>query len=131
MRIVAPALIFLALSGPLAAQPTLDASAPTAAELSAGIDGLRDEALQHMGWIYGNLTGLDGPWYDIRRRIGPYGTLYPALVERGNRASNESRFNDWVLIGSRHGFDEAEVTRRSTRISEIFKALQAIKASTN
>lgn len=110
----------------LAIGAAIAALAPDAATAQAGLGELRNEAVQHIGWVAGNAYGHP-EWSTLRPYVGKGGQYYNfffGLILSGSNRRTEisylaSLYREWFMKGQTQPFNVKEANQRIGRVREI------------
>lgn len=110
----------------LAIGAAIAALAPDAATAQVGLGELRNEAVQHIGWVAGNAYGHP-EWSTLRPYVGKGGQYYNfffGLILSGSNRRTEisylaSLYREWFTKGQTQPFNVKEANQRIGRVREI------------
>ncbi len=116
----------------LAIGAAIAAFAPDAATAQVGLRELRDEAVQHIGWVAGNAYGHP-EWPTLRPYVGKggqyYNFLFGLMLRGANRRTDISQlaslYREWFTMGQKQPFNVKEATQRIVQVRQIVDDINA------
>lgn len=119
----------------LAIGAAIAAFAPDVGTAQVGLRALRDEAVQHIGWVAGNAYGYP-EWSTLRPYVGKGGQYYNfffGLMPGGSNRRTEishlaSLYREWFTKGQTKPFNVKEANQRIGRVRQIVEDINTYLA---